>query len=77
LPEIQPRRDAACDFQKQSQPIAFALQCLFVHVALNRDPSDVAGILDQLEFVGTGPAWFTIVDRKCAESFAFAREQRA
>jgi hypothetical protein len=37
-----------------AQPIAFALQRLFVRVPLNCDTGDVARILNQLEVTGTG-----------------------
>src|SRR5580704_9316614 len=53
------------------------LQRLFLHMALNRDSGNVAGVLDQLQVVGTGVAWFMIIDRKSAESFPFAGEQWA
>ena len=66
---------AVRNFQKQAQPVAFMPQLLFVHVPLNCDPGDVAGILDQLQVVGAGTARFTIKDGKSAEDFPFAREQ--
>jgi hypothetical protein len=43
-------------------------------VPLDRDPRDVASILDQLQIVGTRAAGFPIIDRKRAKGFAFARE---
>ena len=63
--------------EKQTKPVAFASQLLFVPVPLNRDASDVARVLNQLDVVGRGASWFTIIDRKRTRSFAFACEQGA
>src|SRR5262249_47962072 len=54
-----------------------APQLFFFYVPLDCDTRNVAGVLNQLQFRDTGTAWFTVVDRKSAESLAFAREQRA
>src|ERR1700722_19799488 len=43
---------------------------------LDGDPSDVAGVFDQLEVIGRWATRFTIIDRKSTEGLAFAREQR-
>src|SRR5215475_5827565 len=53
----------------------FAMQRLFVQVTLDRDPCDVAGIFNQLEFLGAGTSRFTVVDGKSAEGLPFACKQ--
>src|SRR5580698_1277749 len=50
-------------------------QRLLIKVPLNRDPCDVAGILDHLQVDGVRTAHLTIVDGESTEDLTFAREQ--
>ena len=50
-------------------------QRLFIHVPLNGDAGNVAGILDQLQVDGVRIAHFAIKDGERAEDLTFAREQ--
>jgi hypothetical protein len=68
--KIQLGCHAIRNLEKQAKPVVFTTQGLLVHMPLNCDTCDVAGVLDQLEILGFRAARFSIIERESAKSLA-------